>query len=78
LIKTLEESGVGRPSTYNTMANVVVDRGYTYLEGRSYRMNPLGDEVAVNLEKNFPDIMNIEFTKNLEEHLDKIADGDEA
>jgi DNA topoisomerase-1 len=60
------------------MANVVVDRGYTYLEGKSYRMNILGDEVAVNLEKNFTEIMNIEFTKNLEEHLDKIADGDEA
>jgi len=77
LIKELDEKGVGRPSTYKTMAQVAIDRGYANLESRAYHMTPLGDNVVTGLEHFFPEIVDVQFTKEMEEHLDEIANKDE-
>jgi DNA topoisomerase-1 len=73
LIKTLDEEGVGRPSTYRTMAQVNLDRGYVKLESKAFVMTPLGDDIITNLEKFFPYVIDVKFTREMEEHLDEIA-----
>jgi DNA topoisomerase-1 len=77
LIKALDEAGVGRPSTYRSMANMAIERGYARLEGRAYVMLPLGNVVVKNLQEFFPEILDKEFTKEMEAHLDDIANSDE-
>lgn len=77
LINKLEEEGVGRPSTYYTMVHKPVESNYAFLESKAFHMNKLGDEVIVNLEKFFPDIVTPVFTKELEDHLDRIEDGED-
>ncbi len=76
LIKALEEKGIGRPSTYAPTISTIQDRGY--VEKDQGRLKPVKIGVVVNdlLVKNFPDIMDYEFTANIEEELDKIATGD--
>lgn len=78
LIRTLEENGVGRPSTYVSIIDTIRKRNYVYLEDRQFRPTDLG--VAVNdlLAEYFPSIVDIEFTANLEQDLDKIAEGQAA
>jgi DNA topoisomerase-1 len=76
LVKVLESEGVGRPSTYFAMVHKPVEANYAYLQNKAYHMNKLGTEVVTGLEKFFPDIITPVFTKDLEEHLDKIEDGD--
>lgn len=77
LIAELEKAGVGRPSTYSSMANIALERGYAELDKRSFVMTDMGKTVIEQLEKYFPDVINKDFTKGMEEHLDKIANGDE-
>lgn len=77
LIAELEDAGVGRPSTYNTMANVALDRGYAIVDKKSYVMTDIGKTVVAQLDKFFPSIINKDFTKQMEEHLDEIASGNE-
>ncbi|WP_052663066.1 type I DNA topoisomerase [Mycoplasmoides pirum] len=77
LIAALEKSGIGRPSTYNTMANVALNRGYANLEAKAYVPTSLGRKVITELENYFNNIINKEFTKGMEEHLDEIANGKE-
>jgi DNA topoisomerase-1 len=77
LIKALDEAGVGRPSTYRSMANMAVERGYAKLENRAYVMLPIGNTVVEGLNQYFPEILDKEFTKHMEEHLDDIANNDE-
>jgi DNA topoisomerase-1 len=77
LIKALEEAGVGRPSTFNSMANIAVARGYAKLDGRAFVMLPIGNTVIEGLSKYFPEITDKTFTKDMEEHLDEIANKDE-
>lgn len=77
LIADLEKAGVGRPSTYSSMANVAIDRGYANLDKRAFVMTEIGKIVIEALEKYFPDVINKGFTKEMEEHLDKIAQGEE-
>ena len=75
LIKELDNAGVGRPSTYRSMANMAIERGYAQLNSHSYQMLPLGNDVVKFLDKYFNFILNKEFTKNFEDKLDKVADG---
>ncbi len=75
LIAALEKSGIGRPSTYNTMANVALNRGYANLDAKSFVPTTLGRKVITELENHFNGIINKEFTKNMEENLDEIANG---
>ncbi len=77
LIAALEKAGVGRPSTYNTMANIVVDRGYSTLESKAFNITEMGKIVIQNLDEYFPTEINPVFTKRMEERLDDIASGKE-
>ncbi len=76
LIKTLEEIGVGRPSTYAPTIGTILARDYVILENRSFYPTELGG-VLVNdlLTEYFGEIVNEEFTADLEEKLDKIEEG---
>jgi DNA topoisomerase-1 len=77
LIKALDEAGVGRPSTFKSMANTAIERGYARLDNRAYYMLPTGTNVIEGLQKFFPEIVDKDFTKEMEEHLDDIASNDE-
>ena len=76
LVKELEENGIGRPSTYAAIIGVLQSREYVAkIEGR-FKPTRLGRLVTELLLKSFNDILDVEYTKALEESLDKIEDGD--
>ncbi|MBU1078621.1 MAG: type I DNA topoisomerase [Spirochaetes bacterium] len=76
IIKVLEESGIGRPSTYAPIISTLEWRYYIQREGRQLIPTELGMLISKLLVKNFPHIMNIDFTVEIEEKLDKIADAE--
>ena len=76
LIKTLEEEGIGRPSTYAPTISTIQDREYVSKTGGSFKVTPLGSAVCDLLNQNFPDIMDKSFTAHMEEELDDIARGE--
>jgi DNA topoisomerase-1 len=76
LVKELERLGIGRPSTYSSIVSVLVERRYVALEQRRFFPSPLGETVAKVMVKKFPDIFNVGFTAQMEEELDKIAEGE--
>ncbi len=76
LVKTLEELGIGRPSTYASIISTIQDRGYVRLEDRRFFPNDVGEVVTDKLIEHFPDIVNVNFTAEMEEDLDEIAEGD--
>ena len=75
LIKTLEEEGIGRPSTYAPTISTIQDREYVSKTDGRFKITPLGFAVCDLLIQNFPDIMNASFTAQMEEELDNIANG---
>jgi DNA topoisomerase I len=77
LVKELEDKGIGRPSTYASILSTIQDRGY--VEKREGRFFPteLGTLVNDLLVAAFPDIINVVFTANMEEHLDKVEEGED-
>lgn len=77
LIKELDELGIGRPSTYATILDNIRSRGYVNLEQRKFIPTDIGFEVTDSLQKYFKDIINVEYTANMENDLDKIAEGNE-
>lgn len=76
LIKELEERGIGRPSTYATILSTIKEKGYVGLEKGKFFPSELGCLVNDLLVVNFPDILDIEFTAQMEENLDKIEEGE--
>ena len=75
LVKELEENGIGRPSTYASIIGVLQDREYVNkIEGR-FKPSALGVIIADLLTKSFDDIIDVEYTRSLEEDLDKIEQG---
>jgi DNA topoisomerase-1 len=75
LVKELEENGIGRPSTYASIISVLQDRDYVNkIEGR-FKPSMLGRMITDLLTKSFDDILDVEYTRNLEEDLDKIEQG---
>lgn len=78
LVKALEENGIGRPSTYASIISVLAKRDYTEKVQKAIAPTQLGEAVCEYMEKNFPDIMNLNFTARLEGALDKVADGEQA
>jgi DNA topoisomerase I len=76
LVKTLEELGIGRPSTYASIISTIQDRGYVRLEDRRFFPNDVGEVVTDKLVEHFPDIVNVNFTAEMEGDLDEIAEGD--
>ena len=79
LIKKLETSGVGRPSTYATIVETVLSttRGYAELQEKAIVPTERGMQLAAFLDRNFDSIINTDYTKKMEEDLDKIASGKE-
>ncbi len=75
LIKTMEEDGIGRPSTYAPTITTITGRGYVAREGKSLFPTELGTIVTKLMEDYFADIVDVEFTANMEEKLDRIEDG---
>ncbi len=76
LVKAMEENGIGRPSTYNPTIITITGRGYVAREGKSLYPTELGNIVTELMENNFEDIVDVGFTADMEEKLDKIEDGD--
>lgn len=74
LVKELERSGIGRPSTYSTIMNKIQSREYTVKESRKLRPTELGKVIAQMLENNFKQIMDIGFTAQMEDLLEQIAE----
>lgn len=75
LVKTLEENGVGRPSTYAPTISTILTRGYVKKEDQHLIPQEIGFIVNDLLVKNFPEIIDIDFTANMENKLDEIASG---
>ncbi|MDW7650617.1 MAG: type I DNA topoisomerase, partial [Bacillota bacterium] len=75
LVKTLEENGIGRPSTYAPIIETLQARGYVTREKKVFYATELGRVVLDQLMEFFPDILNVDFTAQMEEKLDKIAEG---
>lgn len=76
LVKTLEEKGIGRPSTYAAIITTIQDRAYVKLQEKKFYPTSLGQLVTELLIKSFPDILDAGFTAQLEEKLDKIEEGE--
>ncbi len=77
LVKTLEKEGIGRPSTYATVISTVVTRRYAELINNSLVPTFTAFAVTELLEKNFPDLVDVHFTANMEQTLDEISTGSE-
>lgn len=77
LVKTMEEEGIGRPSTYAPTLSKIVSRNYVNKKGKYFIPTDLGKTVNELLTEFFPDVTDIEFTAQLEKRLDKIEDGEE-
>ncbi|HEY3358909.1 MAG TPA: type I DNA topoisomerase [Polyangia bacterium] len=76
LVKELEEKGIGRPSTYATILSTIQDRGYVEkADGGRFKPTELGTLVNDLLVESFPDILNVDFTAQMEESLDQVEEG---
>ncbi|MBO8171029.1 MAG: type I DNA topoisomerase [Bacillaceae bacterium] len=75
LVRTLEELGIGRPSTYAPTLDTIQKRGYVALEDRRFVPTELGEIVIELMSEFFPEILDVEFTANMEEELDHIEEG---
>ena len=75
LIKKLEEDGIGRPSTYATIIDTIKTRNYVILEKKCFVPTSMGFETTDKLQEFFSDLINTEYTSNMETELDEIADG---
>ncbi|MFI3307887.1 MAG: type I DNA topoisomerase [Mycoplasmatota bacterium] len=76
LIKELEELGIGRPSTYASIVDVIKKRGYVLLLDKKFNPTDIGIEITDKLQVYFNHIINVEYTANMENDLDKISVGD--
>ena len=77
LVKALEEKGIGRPSTYSPTITTILERRYIEKEQKQLLPTELGKVVNKLLVENFSDVVNVEFTADVETRFDKIAEGDE-
>lgn len=75
LVKTLEEKGIGRPSTYAPIIDTIVARGYVVREEKQFMATELGKIVVDLLKEYFPNIIDVEFTAGLEQELDQVEEG---
>ena len=77
LVKTLEELGIGRPSTYAQIIDTITRRGYVELVDKRFVPTELGIIVVDLLKQHFPNIIDVEFTATMEGQLDRIEEGKE-
>ena len=75
LVKTLEEKGIGRPSTYAPIVETILARGYVLRVDKHFQPTELGFVVVDLLEEYFKDIVDVKFTATMENELDEIAEG---
>ena len=75
LVKTLEELGIGRPSTYAPTITTIIARRYVAKENKNLYMTELGEVVSNMMKKAFPSIVDVNFTATMEDLLDKVGDG---
>ena len=75
LIRTMEENGIGRPSTYAPTVSTILDREYVIKEGKYLRLTPLGGVVNDLMCQRFPDIVDVKFTARMEQKLDDVESG---
>ncbi|MCM3742821.1 type I DNA topoisomerase [Sporosarcina luteola] len=76
LVKTLEELGIGRPSTYAPTLDTIQKRGYVTLDAKRFVPTELGEIVHQAVNQYFPDIINIKFTADMEKNLDDVEEGE--
>ncbi len=76
LVKTLEELGIGRPSTYASIIETIQRREYVTLEEKRFTPTDTGEVVTDKLIEHFPDVVDVTFTAYMEKELDDIAEGD--
>ena len=77
LIHALEENGIGRPSTYAPIITTIVDRGYVEKDQKKLKTTPLGQAVNTVMMEQFPDIVNVKFSADMEKKLDVVEAGQE-
>lgn len=77
LVKTLEELGIGRPSTYAPTLETIQKRGYVAIEEKKFMPTELGELVIEQMEQFFPEILDVEFTAHMEGDLDHVEEGSE-
>ena len=75
LVRTLEEQGIGRPSTYAPTIATIMDRGYVEKDGKSLKPTDLGKGVNGQLVEHFPNIVDVTFTSTMELSLDSVEEG---
>lgn len=75
LVRTLEELGIGRPSTYAPTLDTIQKRGYVSLDNKRFVPTELGEIVDGLIREFFPDILDLEFTAKMEQDLDHVEDG---
>ena len=75
LVKTLEELGIGRPSTYAPTITTIIARRYVAKEGKNLYLTEIGEVVNHIMKQSFPAIVDVNFTANMEGLLDKVAEG---
>jgi DNA topoisomerase-1 len=78
LVKVLESEGIGRPSTYASIIQVLISREYVRLDQRRFFPTPLGEVVVAYLKQHFAEVVDVSFTANMEAELDEIAEGNES
>ncbi len=76
LIKEMEELGIGRPSTYATIIDTIKSRDYVTLEDKKFKPTLIGIETTDKLQEFFSDLINTEYTRDMETDLDRIADNE--
>ena len=74
LVKALEKEGIGRPSTYASIISTIQERGYVEQKEKKLYATDLGEVVTDKLDEYFPKIMDVAFTRYMEEQLDKIEE----
>ena len=75
LVKELEKRGIGRPSTYASIISTIQERGYVHVDSRRFYADKMGDIVTDRLVESFPDLLSYGFTADMEQSLDKVAEG---
>ena len=73
LVRELEKLGIGRPSTYASIISTIQDRGYVRLENKRFYAEKNWELVTDRLNENFTNLMNYDFTANMEANLDDVA-----
>ncbi|SET44138.1 type I DNA topoisomerase [Paenibacillus sp. NFR01] len=77
LVKTMEELGIGRPSTYAPTLETIQKRGYVAIEEKKFMPTELGELIIEQMEQFFPEILDVEFTAHMEGDLDHVEEGAE-